>query len=126
MLTQEEGEGPKPNTGDKVGTYYVGYLTDGTVFDTNMEDKAKELGIFNEQRAAQGGYGSFPADYSNDAPMIAGFKEGLQKMKVGDRALLFIPSHLGYGERGGGRVIPPNSDLIFELYIEKIMPKEAE
>ena len=124
MIITEEGKGAQPKTGDKVGTYYAGYLADGTVFDTNIEAKAKELGLYKEERAAQGGYDSFPADYSNDAPMIAGFKEGLQKMKVGDKATLFIPAHLGYGERGGGRVIPPNSDLIFELHIDKIMPKE--
>ncbi len=124
MIIMEEGTGPKPKNGDKVGTFYAGYLTDGTVFDTNMEEKAKTLGIYNAQRGAQGGYNAFPADYSNDAPMIAGFKEGLQNMKVGDKAVVFIPAHLGYGERGGGRVIPPNSDLIFELHIENIMPKE--
>ncbi len=124
MIIMEEGTGPKPKNGDKVGTFYAGYLTDGTVFDTNMEEKAKTLGIYNAQRGAQGGYKAFPADYSNDAPMIAGFKEGLQNMKVGDKAVVFIPAHLGYGERGGGRVIPPNSDLIFELHIENIMPKE--
>ncbi len=123
MIITEEGSGPKPKTGDKVGTYYAGYLTDGAVFDTNIEEKAKALGIHNPQRAAQGGYKAFPVDYSNDAPMIPGFKEGIQNMKVGDKAVLFIPSHLGYGERGGGRVIPPNSDLIFELQIENIVPK---
>ena len=124
MLMLEEGEGPKPKTGQKVGTYYIGYLADGTVFDTNMEAKAKELGIFDERRKAGGGYGALPADYSNDAPMIPGFKEGLQQMKVGDKALLFIPSHLGYGKNGGGRVIPPDSDLVFELHLDSIMPAE--
>jgi len=126
ITTIEEGPGPKPKTGQKVGTYYAGYLADGTIFDTNMEEKAKELGIHNPQRAAQKGYEPFPADYSNDAPMIPGFKEGLQQMKVGDKVVLFIPAHLGYGERGGGRVIPPNSDLIFELNLVNILKEEKK
>ncbi len=53
--------------------------------------------------------------YGPDAPVIAGFKEGIQQLKVGDKAIIYIPSHLGYGARGYGGVIPPNTDLIFEL-----------
>ena len=52
--------------------------------------------------------------YSPDAQMIAGFKEGVQQLKVGDKATLFIPSHLAYGERGAGP-IPPNTDIVFEV-----------
>ena len=36
-------------------------------------------------------------------------------MRIGDRAMLFIPSHLGYGANGAGNVVPPNTDLVFEL-----------
>ena len=57
-----------------------------------------------------------------NAQLIQGFKEGLQKMKFGDRAVLFIPYHLAYGERGGSG-IPEKSDLIFEL---EMYAKEAE
>ena len=125
ILFTEKGTGAQPKTGDKVGTFYAGYLADGTVFDTNIEAKAKEFGVHNPQRAAQGGYNAFPADYSNEAPMIPGFKEGLQQMKVGDKTILFIPAALGYGDRGN-RVIPANSDLIFELEIESIIPAEKK
>jgi len=34
---------------------------------------------------------------------------------LGDKALLFIPAHLAYGEQGAGSVIPPNTNLIFEI-----------
>jgi peptidylprolyl isomerase len=37
-------------------------------------------------------------------------------MKIGDKAIIFIPAHLAYGERGAGP-IPPNTDLVFELEI---------
>ena len=63
------------------------------------------------------GYDAIPMDYSPDARLIPGFKEGLLQMNYGDKLLLLIPSHLGYGEQGSGNVIPPNANLIFELEI---------
>ncbi|APG59088.1 peptidylprolyl isomerase [Christiangramia salexigens] len=114
---ETKGEGNKPKTGQKVNVIYEGYFADGTMFDTNKEEVAKEMGLYNEQRAMQGGYGPMPVVYGPDAPMIPGFKEGIQQMRVGDKAVVWIPSHLGYGERGAGRVIPPNTDLIFVLEI---------
>lgn len=111
----ERGEGPQPAQGQMVEVDYAGYFEDGTLFDTSMEDVAVEGGVFNQQRKDQIGYNPMVVPYGPDAPVIAGFREGIQQMKVGDRVVLFIPSHLGYGERGAGGVIPPNTDLIFEL-----------
>jgi FKBP-type peptidyl-prolyl cis-trans isomerase len=54
--------------------------------------------------------------------MIPGFLEGLSLMNLGDRILLFLPSKLGYGERGAGGVIPPNTNLVFELEITDKAP----
>jgi len=42
-------------------------------------------------------------------------------MSVGDKATIFIPAHLAYGERGIPNVIPPNSDLVFELELVEIV-----
>lgn len=57
----------------------------------------------------------------NDAkrPMIAGFKEGVLKMREGEKARLFIPYYLGYGEAKFGP-FPAKSDLVFEIEILKI------
>lgn len=118
-----EGKGKKPKDGSEVLVNYEGYLTDGKLFDTNIASRAKELGVFNPQRAAvPDGYAPMKMPYSKDAQMIPGFKEGVLKMKVGDKAVLFIPSHLGYGERGAGP-IPPKSDLIFEIEIVSLVTK---
>ena len=120
MVFLEEGNGEKPKTGSTVLVNYEGYLTDGELFDTNKEDVAKAADILNPRRQQMGGYVPYPMQYSPDAQMIPGFKEGIQQMKVGDKAVLYIPAHLGYGDRGMPPVIPPNSDLIFQVELVKI------
>jgi FKBP-type peptidyl-prolyl cis-trans isomerase len=83
-----------PGTADNVTVHYRGTLIDGTEFDSSY------------------GRGN-PATFRVNA-VIPGWTEALRKMKAGARWQLFIPSHLGYGERSSGR-IPPNSTLIFEV-----------
>ena len=97
------------------------------MFDSNIIEVAKEMGLYdpNSRRAQHPmGYAPIQMEYSPEAQMIAGFKEGVQQMKVGDKIIAFIPSHLGYGERGRAP-IPPNSDLIFELELVSIVDKTA-
>jgi FKBP-type peptidyl-prolyl cis-trans isomerase len=43
-------------------------------------------------------------------------------MNFGDKYLIYIPSKLGYGERGAGNVIPPNSNIIFEIELFEAIP----
>ncbi|NAY90472.1 peptidylprolyl isomerase [Muricauda sp. JGD-17] len=114
-----EGNGEQPKVGQKVMVNYAGWLPNGDLFDSNYEEVAKRFNKFDMKRMQGGGYQAFPMDYSPDARLIPGFKEGLQTMKVGDKVRLFIPSHLGYGAQGGGP-IPPNSDLIFDIEITGI------
>lgn len=116
VLVLEEGSGEKPKIGQKVNVMYAGYLMDGTLFDSNYEEVARKYGTFDLNREQGGGYMPIPMDYSTESRLIAGFREGLLTMKVGDKVRLFIPSHLGYGPQGGGP-IPPNADLVFDLEI---------
>lgn len=111
----EEGTGPQPKPGDTVQINYAGYFADGTLFDTSMEDVAVREGAFNQQRKDQIGYNPMAVPFGPDAPVIPGFKEGIQQMNVGDKVMIHIPSHLAYGPRGMGNVIPPDTDLIFEM-----------
>jgi len=90
------------------------------LFDTSYEDISKANGTFDQSRAAQNGYQPIPFQYGTKHGMIPGFIESIELMSYGDKILVFIPSHLAYGEAGVGP-IKPNTDLIFE--IEMIAPK---
>lgn len=116
ILTIKEGTGEQPTIGQKAMVNYAGYLADGTLFDSNYEDIALKYNMFDPKRKQGGGYDPIPMVFSNEARLIAGFKEGLLSMKVGDKIRVFIPPHLGYGAQGYGP-IPPNSDLVFDLEI---------
>jgi len=52
--------------------------------------------------------------------VIAGFREAIVRMHVGDKWRIFVPSELGYGERGAGKSIGPNETLIFEVELLEI------
>ena len=115
LVITETKNGAFPPKGSNVKVNYAGYFTDGRLFDTSYKDVAIAYGTYDEARDKQNGYAPFTTIYGPDARLIGGFKEGLQKMKIGDKAILFVPFHLGYGAQGAGTVIPPDTDLVFEL-----------
>ncbi|MCK8481462.1 peptidylprolyl isomerase [Psychroserpens algicola] len=109
-----EGTGAKVKEGDKAMISYEGYFTDGRLFDSNDQSVAEKYGMFDQRRLDANMYGPTEMPIRKDAQMIAGFKEAIASMKVGERAFFYIPSHLAYGERGRGG-IKPNTDLTFIL-----------
>jgi peptidyl-prolyl cis-trans isomerase A (cyclophilin A) len=111
----QKGTDVKPVDGSTIYFKYAGYFEDGNLFDSNFEEVAKTFGQFNQTRADQNGYQAFPFQAGKKEGMIEGFLEGLSLMNLGDRMLLFLPSKLAYGTRGAGGVIPPNTNLVFEL-----------
>jgi peptidyl-prolyl cis-trans isomerase A (cyclophilin A) len=54
------------------------------------------------------------------ARVIEGWKEGIQLLNVGGKAKLIVPPYLGYGARGAGDAIPPNSSLVFDVEVVSI------
>lgn len=122
MYILKEGEGIKPGVGADIRIGYSAFFTDGKILDTNRKELAIEYGIYTNSREAQGGYEPFAAKYSMDGQMIQGFKEGMMQMRLGDRAVLFIPYHLAWGEEASRR-IPAKSDVIFEV---ELFPKEEK
>ena len=118
----EKGTGVKPTNGTQFYFHYAGYFEDGTLFDSSYETVSKSYGKFDANRAAQNGYQAFPFEAGKKDGMIRGFIEGLENMAFGDKAVVFIPSNLAYGERGAGSVIPPNTTLVFELEMLEKQP----
>lgn len=99
---EKEGDGASPKKGETVSVHYKGMLADGTVFDSSYKRNAPI---------------EFPLGVGH---VIAGWDEGIQLLKVGDQARFIIPSHLGYGDRGAGGVIPPNANLVFDVELVAI------
>jgi cyclophilin family peptidyl-prolyl cis-trans isomerase len=116
----QKGTGVKPADGTTFNFNYAGYFEDGTLFDSSYEDVCKTYGKYDANRAAQNGYRAFPFEAGKKDGMIPGFLEGLSLMSYGDKAIIFIPSNLGYGASGAGGVIPPNANLVFEMEMIEI------
>ena len=108
------GDGAEPTEGQIILLEYEGYYTDGMLFDTSNPDLAEKFDVMNLARKEAGRYGPLEIPFSADARMIPGFKEAMLSMQVGDEIMVYLPSHLGYGEQGS-RAIPPNTDLIFRM-----------
>ncbi len=117
----KKGTGVKPADNSQVFIHYAGFLEDGSLFDTSYQNVATEYGKFEQGRP----YSPLPSTVGQ-YQFIPGFVEGLNAMSIGDKAVLFIPSSLGYGEKGAGNVIPPNSNIIFELELLDKMPEPAK
>lgn len=113
FIDTEKGKGKRIEVGMKLKIDYAGFLTNGKVFDTSIESVAKKNN-FNRH-----GMPFTPYDVTiGTGGVIKGWDEGLTtNMYVGGTRRLFIPPSLGYGESGFGSVIPPNSDLIFDVTV---------
>jgi FKBP-type peptidyl-prolyl cis-trans isomerase FkpA len=98
----DQGSGQPLEWGDYVTAHYKGYLLNGKVFDSS----------YRKERPMKFYIGN----------MIKGWNEGLQLVNEGGRIQLFIPSRLGYGEKGvadgkDGYLIPPDTPLVFEVEV---------
>lgn len=111
----KKGSGKKPANGTPLLIDYAGYLEDGNLFDSSIESIAKTYGKFDQRRADANQYTPIPFQAGKKDGMIPGFIEGIEKLSIGDKAVLFIPPQLAYGEAGAGGVIPPNATIIFEI-----------
>lgn len=93
----QKGDGKQAQKGKTVSVHYKGALENGMEFDSSYKRKQPI---------------DFPLGMGH---VIEGWDEGIALLQVGDKARFVIPSHLGYGERGAGGVIPPGATLIFDV-----------
>jgi FKBP-type peptidyl-prolyl cis-trans isomerase len=96
------GKGPAAKAGDKVKVHYTGTLTNGTEFDSSRKRNQPFEFVLGQGR------------------VIKGWDQGVAGMKVGGKRKLTIPPSLGYGARGAGGSIPPNSTLLFDVELVEI------
>jgi FKBP-type peptidyl-prolyl cis-trans isomerase FkpA len=97
------GTGASPIQTDAVKVHYEGRLLDGTVFDSSYKR--------NE-----------PASFSLQG-VVPCWTEGLQKMKVGEKAQLTCPSEAAYGEQGHPPTIPGGATLVFDVELLEVNGK---
>lgn len=100
IRTLKPGSGRTPTAADLVKAHYKGSLVNGTVFD-NSYDRGK------------------PLEFSLDG-VIPCWTEGLQRMKLGEKAKLVCPSETAYGDKGAPPAIPGGATLLFEIELLEI------
>jgi len=105
IKTLTPGTGASPTATDTVKVNYEGKLTDGKVFDSSYKRNAPA---------------TFPL-----RGVIPCWTEGLQKMKVGEKAQLTCPSNLAYGDMGKPPEIPGGATLVFTVELLSIEPPKA-
>jgi len=98
-----EGTGATPGSNDVVSVNYRGTLINGTEFDSSAKRGQ-------------------PARFSINNVM-KGWTEALKMMKVGSKWQVFIPSALGYGDRGSGQIIEPGATLLFDIELVGTEPQ---
>jgi FKBP-type peptidyl-prolyl cis-trans isomerase FkpA len=98
------GTGPAITQGQQAVVHYTGWLYEPAAPD----QKGNE---FDSSRT-RGMPFRFPVGAGR---VIAGWDQGVVGMQVGGQRRLVIPAFLGYGDRGGGDVIPPNATLMFDV-----------
>lgn len=104
-VVREQGSGKKPEKGDQVLIHFIGYLLDGTQFDSSYEK--------NE-----------PHEFTlGSRSVISGWEQSVAEMPLGSKITFYLPSALAYGERGLGEIVEPNTVVVFDLEMLEIKKK---
>ena len=115
VIVKKKGNGAKVAAGRNVAINYTGSLLDGTMFDSSVESDAKRGGIYQNGRTYE------PLNYTvGQMSLIRGWEQGIMGQPEGTVLQLIIPSSLGYGSQGAGRMIPPYSPLVFDIEIVSV------
>jgi FKBP-type peptidyl-prolyl cis-trans isomerase FkpA len=104
VIDQQIGTGAVARFGMDVELNYTGWLYDGNARDHH----GKKIDSSYD-------HGKTIVFTLGERQVIAGWDKGIKGMRVGGRRTLLIPSHLGYGARAVGDLVPPHSSLIFDI-----------
>lgn len=116
LFTEENPEGTPATEGDSLWVNYTGYLLDGRVFDTSVEQVARDNNLYNASRT----YEPFPIRLAY-TDVIVGWHYALLQMKEGEKATALIPSGYAYGQSGRPPAIGPNTVLAFDLELVEVI-----
>ena len=100
------GEGKAAERGALITAHYRGWLEDGTEFDSSYKRGEPFQIVLSNNR------------------VIQGWILGLKGMKTGGKRKLWVPAALAYGERQIGTMIPPNSNLVFEIELLEVLTRD--
>lgn len=115
VIVKKKGTGAKVAMGREVSMNYTGRLLDGTMFDSSVESDAREGGIHQDGRTYE------PLTYTvGRMSLIRGWEDGVMGQPAGTVLQIIMPSALGYGSQGAGRLIPPYSPLVFDIEIVSV------
>ena len=114
IIVEEEGDGSRPDAGNVIYTNYTGYLLDGSVFDSNLEDVAIANDIYEEERNYDI-FNFFLGQNTSQGGAIQGFSLGFQRLRSGSKATIIIPSPYGYRDNENVIRVPANSVLVFDV-----------
>ncbi|MBL4631589.1 MAG: FKBP-type peptidyl-prolyl cis-trans isomerase [Paraglaciecola sp.] len=101
-----KGTGKVAKRGALITAHYIGWLEDGTEFDSSYKKEAPFQTVLSNKR------------------VIQGWILGLKDMQVGGKRRLRVPAHLAYGDRQIGTMIPANSNLIFEIELLEVLTRD--
>ena len=111
IIVQKEGVGTRPSSNTVVYTDYIGkVMQGGTVFDTSYESIARANNIFVEGRVYKPF--SFVVGASS---VVTGWDFAFRRLRPLSKAVLVIPSPLGYQSQKSNPKIPENSVLVFQI-----------
>ena len=106
IIDLKVGEGKEAVRGALITTHYTGWLENGTQFDSSIDR------------------GSYFETVIGTGRVIKGWDQGIMGMRVGGKRKLIVPAHLAYGEKKKKKIIPANSNLIFEIELFDVKTRD--
>lgn len=107
-VVQDSGQGVPPRQGEEVAIAYTGRFLDGRIFD-DASDSLTWL--------------YYP--YGKPDQVVRGFELAISRMAPGERRTIWLTSDLAFGERGSKGIVPPNTPVVYDLQLMKVLRSDS-